>query len=140
MNRFVRAVALVGCVLLVWGAVLQPAHAQIPNYGLDPSRRPPVSPYINLLRTGASPGVSYYGIVRPEFAYSAALGQLQGQQTILANQQQELTAATALPATGHKSGFMTQSKYFMTSGGQSQATTFSRSVATPPPAAAARSR
>ena len=97
-----------------------PAQAQYPNY-TNPSRKPTVSPYINLLRQGSDPGINYYGIVRPEIAARRAIVQLEDQQTTLANQPQEVAVPSALPATGHASGFLTQSKYFMTRGGQGSA-------------------
>ena len=120
MNEFARC-KYVGFGLLLlaaWAGV--PAHAQAQQYGLNPSNRPAFSPYLNLLRSGSSPGVNYYGIVRPEIFFSNSLYQLQGQQSTLANRQEDLAAYTALPATGHASGFQTQAKYFMTSGGQGQ--------------------
>jgi hypothetical protein len=115
----------------------QSARAQQPG-GLDPSRRPAVSPYVNLLRTGSSPAINYYGIVRPEIMFGNALNQLQSQQATLANQQQDQAAAIALPATGHRSGFMTQGKYFMSSGGQTSATTFAKAAGISPPKSGGR--
>jgi hypothetical protein len=117
-----KSYARVGCMgvlcglfalLMTWAG--EPVHAQ--GYSLDPSRKPAVSPYINILRTGSSPGINYYGIVRPEIAFRNQLFQVEGQQTALGNQissqQQDLARATALPPTGHPSGFMTQGKYFL---------------------------
>jgi hypothetical protein len=106
-------------LLALWpGASAQAQYQQ--GYG-NAAQRPPFSPYLNLLRTGSSPAINYYGIVRPEVAFSNSIYQLQGQQTQLSNQQDNLAAYTALPTTGHASGFMTQGKYFMSSGGgQSQ--------------------
>jgi hypothetical protein len=109
-------------LLTTWAG--QPVHAQNP---LDASRKPAVSPYINILRTGSSPAINYYGIVRPEIAFRNSIFQVEGQQTALANQQQQdLAAFTTLPVTGHQSGFMTQGKYFMSSGGVGQPAVFSK--------------
>jgi hypothetical protein len=98
---------------------------------MDRSQTPGFSPYLNLLRGGNSPAINYYGIVRPEITFGNSLYQLgvqqnllQGQQTDLSNQQSALAAYTALPATGHTTGFMTQSKFFMTNGGAGQGNTF----------------
>jgi hypothetical protein len=99
-------------LLMTWA--VEPVRGQA--YSLDPSRKPAVSPYINLLRTGSSPAINYYGIVRPEIAFRNQLFQVEGQQTAfgtqLGAQQQDLARATALPPTGHHSGFMTHGKYF----------------------------
>jgi hypothetical protein len=137
MKCSVRVLCLGAC-LAVWGVLaVETARAQVPNYGLDPSRRPVVSPYINLLRTGSSAAVNYYGIVRPEIAFGNAVGQLQGQQATLSNEQQDL-ATNAFPATGHKTAFMTQSKYFMSTGGTTQPATTFRSIGTTPPKSSSR--
>jgi len=110
------------------------SHAQVPAY-----RAPVTSPYLNLLRSGTSPGINYYGIVRPEITFGNSLYQLgaqqnllQGQQGELANQQTALAAYTQLPATGHTAGFMTQSKYFMSNSG-GQGNTFAPGGFGPPP-------
>ena len=93
---------------------------QAPAYGVNPGRKPVVSPYINLLRSGTDPGINYYGIVRPEIAFRNSIQQVQEQQQQLvdANQQQTLATYMTLPTTGHVSGFQTQTKYFQTKGGQ----------------------
>src|SRR5207249_283467 len=91
-----------------------PAQAQGPAYQVNPGRKPVVSPYINLLRSGTDPGINYYGIVRPEIAFRNSIQQVQEQQQQLvdANQQQTLATYMTLPTTGHVSGFQTQAKYF----------------------------
>lgn len=130
--RYSARIAFVVAGLGIWltwtdGSV----HAQIPGYRMDRSQTPAFSPYLNLLRGGSSPAINYYGIVRPEITFANSLYQLEGQQNQLqaqqnelGNQQGALAAQTTLPATGHASGFMTQSKFFMTSGGQGQANNF----------------
>ncbi len=86
---------------------------------LLPNRRPAVSPYINLLRTGSDPAINYYGIVRPEVAFRSSINSLDQQQSNLANQQaQEYTQNSQLPPTGQGAGFSTQYRYFMTVGGR----------------------
>src|SRR5437660_8996673 len=86
------------------------APGQPPAYGVNPGRKPVVSPYINLLRSGTDPGINYYGIVRPEIAFRNSINMVQDQQQQLveANQQQTLATYMTLPTTGHASGFMTQ--------------------------------
>src|SRR4051794_40768327 len=115
-------IASMGLVLGVVSTLAPlPAEAQIrlpPGSGINPASRPPVSPYINLLRRDVNPAISYFGIVRPELAAQNSIQQLNQQQNYLNNQmQQEQAAAGAgLPPTGHASGFFTQSRYFMTKG------------------------
>src|SRR5262249_23468152 len=100
-------------------------------YRMDRAQTPGFSPYLNLLRSGSSPAINYYGIVRPEITFGNSLYQLglqqnilQGQQTDLGNQQSALAAYTTLPATGHGTGFQTQNRYFMTNGGIGQGAGF----------------
>ena len=84
-----------------------PASAQ------TPASRPPVSPYLNLLRRGASPGGNYYDLVRPQVDFRSSIQQLQQQVT---GQQQAVAAAettTELPATGHRTGFQSHTRYFL---------------------------
>ena len=85
------------------------------RYSLNPRNNPAVSPYVNLLRPGSDPAVNYFGIVRPEIDYQRAIQQLQQGEATLSSQQQDLTGAVLRP-TGHATGFMTQSRYFMTAG------------------------
>jgi hypothetical protein len=111
----------------------QPVSAQ------TPVNRPPVSPYLNLLRTGTSPAINYYGIVRPQIDFRNSVLQLQ-QQT--ANNQQslsELQASSPL-TTGHAAQFMNHTRFFMTMGKQGA---FNRNVVSGPfarPAAASPAR
>lgn len=79
---------------------------------------PRTSPYLNLLRGGSSPGVNYYGLVRPELEFRSSIGQLR-QQTQL-NQQAITGLQNVQPGpltTGHQFGFMTHSIYFQNLGG-----------------------
>jgi hypothetical protein len=92
-------------------------QAQPPG-GVDLSRRPAVSPYLNMGR-GGNPAVNYYGLVRPQIAFRQSLQQLEQEEAALATQQQELVGgarASGLPATGHGSGFLTHTRYFMNAG------------------------
>ncbi len=88
--------------------------------GYNPNPRPVLSPYLNLLRPGVSPAVNYYGLVRPQQGFMNQFGQLQQQvQSNAAGMTDQNTMAMQALAqllTGHKTGFMTQSKYFMNNG------------------------
>ncbi len=122
MRKFLRAACVAaGALAALLGAT---GWAQVPP-SLNPSRRPAVSPYINLLRQGSDPAVNYYGIVRPDITFRSSINQLQQQEAVLTQGQQDLTTAV-LPATGHATGFLTQSKYFQTKGARGTA------PATPP--------
>lgn len=109
--------------------VIGSAQAQAPYgpaVGAPPITTPPVSPYINLGRTG-SPAINYFGLVRPELNFRNSILQLQRQA---ATTQQAITEVqdAALPATGHPSRFLNYSPYFMNlSGGTG--TTANRSAA-----------
>jgi hypothetical protein len=105
--------------LFLWGGG-QPLGAQ-QGFNLNPRLNPKFSPWNNLNRLGTDQAVNLYGLVRPEFAFRGAIQNLQQQGTALAAQQQELGAAVGLPPTGHPTGFMTQSKYFMTKGARGAA-------------------
>jgi hypothetical protein len=79
-----------------------------------PFNQPRVSPYLNLLRGGASPGVNYYDLVRPQFQFRNSIQQLQ--QQVGADQQAlaGLQGPGSTPTTGHPVGFMTHLSYFQT--------------------------
>jgi hypothetical protein len=95
-----------------------PAFGQYPYPGgpFGSYVRPPVSPYLNLLRAGSSPAVNYYGLVRPQLAFGSAIQNLDQQLSTLGQQTSSLEAeaATAIPPTGRVVGFMTHYRYFQT--------------------------
>jgi hypothetical protein len=105
MNRFAFALFALATLL---SSVSTPARAQFPY------TPPTVSPYINLNRGGAFPGVNYYGIVRPEVDFRRSIQQLEVQTAV---QQQAITGLQTTPGgvtTGHPAGFMTHLGYFQT--------------------------
>jgi hypothetical protein len=93
------------------------AQAQYVRPGVNPALRPKFSPYLNLLRTDVDPALNYYGLVRPQMDFYSSIQQLGQQQSALATQQQDLLGPTALPATGHTTGFLNHNRYFMTRSG-----------------------
>src|SRR4051812_48745170 len=107
MNRFRLLSVPLSAVLVL--AAARGAYAQPPSYA-----QPRTSPYLNLLRAGSSPGVNYYGLVRPEVDFRRSIQQLQTQTQ--ANQQTltGLQTATGALTTGHPVGFMTHTAYFQT--------------------------
>ena len=89
------------------------AWAQAP--GINPAARPAYSPWLNLNRPGGSLTQNYYGLIRPQVNATNMIQQLQQQTTAL--QQQESKASNELPATGHVTGFLNHTKYFLNRGG-----------------------
>src|SRR5262245_19709250 len=92
------------------------ARAQGPV--LTPSYRPAFSPWLNLNRQGNSAALNYYGLVRPQFTVNNSIYQLQQQTGALQQEQQQpATTVAELPPTGHASGFLNHTKYFLNRGG-----------------------
>lgn len=106
MNR------LTWTAILAAGVFVVPASAQGPYVRpqVNPYYRPPVSPYLNLA-IGGSPGINYYGIVRPQLQTNAALQQLQQAQM---QEAAELTQAytQGVPITGVRAQYMNFSHYY----------------------------
>ncbi len=131
MKRFTLA-ALAAVALL---PALAPgrASAQFPYQqplGVNPSKRPAISPYINMMQ-GGNPAINYYGLVRPQMDTNRAIqrlaigqqqqfGQAQPGGAFLSNQDGNLGG---MPATGHATSFFNYSTYFPagTAGGQTGA-------------------
>ena len=79
----------------------------------SPTSRPAISPWLNLLRGGATQGENYYNLVRPQFDFGAGINQLQSQTLANRSAISGLEGGLAGYTTGHRTGFMTQSRYFM---------------------------
>ena len=110
------AVAFLGTASPLWAQ----------GYPFNPVTRPAVSPYIHILRQGASPVVNYYGIVRPELQFRGAIAQ---NQLDIASNQQAISNFNPGPiTTGHHAGFMTQWRYFMNTGVGAPTSAFRRSL------------
>jgi hypothetical protein len=93
--------ALVAASML---AVVGPAKAQPGTF------RPPLSPYLNLLR-GGNPAINYYGLVRPEQQFTQSIQQLQMQATA-GPVAAPLEGVQTLPYTGHPVRFVNYSHYY----------------------------
>lgn len=99
---------LLGLIMFLDG---QPACAQ--GYArpqLNPYVRPTVSPYVNLAR-GGSPGINYYGVVRPQLQTTASLLQMQQTQALEASDINALATA-GVPITGVSTQFMNFSHFY----------------------------
>ncbi len=75
---------------------------------INPQLRPPISPYLNLLR-GGNPAVNYYGLVRPQQDVQSSLQHLQQQAT---GAYSYTTTGEAVTITGHPTRFMNYSHYY----------------------------
>jgi hypothetical protein len=75
------------------------------------SNQPAVSPYLNLLRPGNSPGFNYYGLVRPQMQFQNDIQNLQNQAM---TNRAAITDINGLlvPTTGHSTYFLNTSSYF----------------------------
>jgi hypothetical protein len=106
--------AAIGSVSLLGFLAPNPGQAQV----LRPVGTGPVSPYLNLLRPGIPPAINYYGTVRPQLSYNAAINSLEQQV------QASRVAATAaeqstVPQTGHPITFLNYQRYFLNTGASS---------------------
>jgi hypothetical protein len=73
--------------------------------------QPRLSPYLNILRGGATPAGNYLTLTRPEVSIRNSLQQV-SQQAQSNTQQITGLEANALPATGHPFGFQNHLIYF----------------------------
>jgi len=100
----------------VIAAVLFPTVAQAQPPGPVGVSRPVYSPYLNLVRRDAAPGINYYGLVRPQIAAQNNIQSLQQQITAGQRQQQSMSdplANTGIPVTGQQVVFLNTGGYFL---------------------------
>jgi hypothetical protein len=112
----VHKTTCLGVVSLCLWAGSASAQGIYPGANYNPANRPAFSPYLNLLRRDTPLVNNYYGLVRPEINFRNSLQQLDAQQALTSAQQTTLENNLTLPATGHASSFMTQSRYFLNTG------------------------
>ncbi len=106
-----------GLVLLFLGTPRCGAQSPFANPfrpGMAPVRTSPVSPYLNLLRTGNSPAFNYTTLVRPQLQFQQSVS---GLQTQLNTVQQTVTSQfpptqqrSELTPTGVRAGFQTHQR------------------------------
>jgi hypothetical protein len=117
MKNFFWTVAFIGFAL---GTSAAEAKAQVPVSGPGglPGNQPTFSPYLNMLRSGGSPTLNYFGLVRPE---QNAISSFNGLQQQNFNDQQALSQLQSqqsnLPTTGHAATFLNLRGYFLNVGG-----------------------
>jgi len=87
----------------------------------NPYLRQPVSPYLNMTRTGVPGGVNYYGLVKPQFDVNKQLQTLQMQQHNLMPQlgvgTEDDGTLSPYATTGHPTVFSNYGHYFGQAGG-----------------------
>jgi hypothetical protein len=114
MKHTMRSFLVVGTFLAAF--ITSPVRAQIqPGFG-GPQNQPPVSPYLNLLRQGASPGLNYYNLTQPMFQFPQQIGQLQ-QQVSYGQGQTAVGGPVGGLVTGHVATFGNLSHYYPGRGG-----------------------
>jgi hypothetical protein len=77
---------------------------------------PTVSPYLNLLRGGASPAFNNQSLVRPQLYYQGAIQNLQAQAAVQTPMIQTPGEGSELPGTGIPVQFMNHRGYFLNAG------------------------
>jgi hypothetical protein len=113
-KRFVTCV-----IALTSVAALETSRAAAQAPGVPPQMqplRPPISPYLNLLRLGGGPALNYYNLVRPQQQLFAGINNLQQQvaaNRALATAAMAVGADPTLPETGKATMFMNTGGYFM---------------------------
>jgi hypothetical protein len=105
MNRLlVCSTASIGLLALV---AVGSARGQAAPY------RPPVSPYLNLLRQNSNVAINYYDLVRPQFQFGNSIAQLQQTTSqIQASQGTGQEIVGGFPTTGHRFAFLSHRRYF----------------------------
>jgi hypothetical protein len=125
MKRFLVAALF---SLGLWGSSAGQLFAQIGSYTPPINMRPPVSPYLNMFRSG-NPAIDYYGIVQPQLQTQQQLFQM---QTILSQPANNInqyglgmgmgtggqSQDQMVNMTGHPVMFMNYSYYYPMMGGQ----------------------
>ncbi len=117
-----KRLALTAIVVCAWAGTVQPAQAQFiyTQPQTSPFYRPPVSPYLNVLRGGPlGAATGYFTITRPQIQ---AFGQIQALQSDLLSLQQGAaltppTGTTTTPGatgvtTGHPVTFFNYGRYY----------------------------
>jgi hypothetical protein len=109
-----RVLLKVSFAMVVGLLIAPPCLAQLPGLpgqqpGFGQSSQPQLSPYLNLLRPGASAGINYYTLVRPQFQTQSAFLSLQSQlNPLTAN----ANGMDMTPTTGGMFGFQNARIYY----------------------------
>jgi len=107
MRNYLRLSLL---ALAGWLFLADVAQAQYPTYR---PTRPPVSPYLNIVRRGNSAAFNYLTLVRPELEMRGALQQLQLGAVQTQREINSLESEAGMPATGHATSFLSHGSYFL---------------------------
>jgi hypothetical protein len=102
---------LTGAVCLIAAGSVE-GQVQNRRPGYTPTNRGTVSPFINLSRR-TTPGINYFGIIRPERQIRGSISRLQERVALDEEMIQDVaTGEAALPTTGHAAYFQNYSHYF----------------------------
>lgn len=82
----------------------------------SPPPPPGLSPYLNLLRGGASAGVNYQGLVKPQLYFQGAIQNLQSQAAAANSPVSAPQSEGELPGTGIPVQFQNHLAYFQNAG------------------------
>ena len=109
-----KTLVWVTMLILGWAGSAVAQSGRMPNTGPGgPPARPSFSPYLNLTRPGGSPGLNYYGLVRPQNQADQSIQQLQLAAGSPANVPTSLNGPnTGITTTGTAFGFHTYRTYF----------------------------
>jgi hypothetical protein len=95
------------------------AQAQVPYSQpqlTNPYYRPPISPYLNMVRPGTNPAINYYGLVRPQIQTTRTLQTFQQELQAVGSGLSAAPTSQAqsdnLPTTGHTTSFYNYGTYF----------------------------
>jgi hypothetical protein len=111
-----RIVVAVAAVVLTIGAASATAQPLNTPRGIGSPPPPTASPYLNLLRGGASPAFNNQSLVRPQLYYQGALQSLQAQAAAQTPMIQTPGEGSELPGTGMPVQFMNHRGYFLNAG------------------------
>ncbi|MBI1901909.1 MAG: hypothetical protein HYS13_12465 [Planctomycetia bacterium] len=107
-----KKLALVLLVVIAGLGSTDAALAQGGRSRYEPPRRPPVSPYLNLLRSNEDPAVNYYALVRPEIELRKSIERQAREIHDLQRFGGAAPGGARVLTTGHESYFLNLRSYF----------------------------
>src|SRR5262245_7834951 len=117
MGISMRVATAVMAAVLTIGLASASAQPLSPPRPVGTPPPPTVSPYLNLLRGGAAPGINNQSLVRPQLFYQGAIQSLQAQTAAAQTPMiQPAGEGTELPGTGIPIQFMNHRGFFLNAG------------------------
>lgn len=102
--------------ILAFATATASAQPPAPRPLGSPPPPPGLSPYLNLLRGGASAGVNYQGLVKPQLYFQGAIQNLQSQASAANSPSAAPQSEGELPGTGIPVQFQNHLVYFQNAG------------------------